>query len=155
MLIVGLGNTLRGDDALGRIAAERTRLHVDPQHVKVIDQVALTPELAAEVADASLAIFLDASVDGPEEHVLTRKLDAQETIAPSAHQLSAPAVMHLARHLYHRAPAAYAITFRARSLNFSDNCLSPAAEQACQAVVNETLAIIHRYSEESKRRPHA
>lgn len=153
-LVIGLGSTLRGDDALGRIAAEQLRQRVDPRRVRVIDQIAPTPELAAEVANASLAIFLDASVDGPPEQILTRRLEAGAADTASAHQLSAPDVLALARRLYNRAAQAYAITFRAHTLDFADHRLSPAAEQACEAIVVETLAIINRFSQTSTQDTH-
>ena len=149
ILVVGLGNTLRGDDALGRIAAQELRLQVDPQQVRVIDQTAPTPELAAEVAAASLVIFLDASVDGPPDRICTHRLGVATPAAPAAHQLTAPAVLQLARQLYDRSVEAYVITFCTSSFDFGDRCLSPAAERACQAFVAETLALIaqHRASD--------
>lgn len=153
VLVIGLGNTLLGDDALGRIAAERVRQQVDPRWVRVIDQVAPTPELAAEVAEASVVIFLDASVDGPEEHVVTRRLDTAEALPVSAHQLTAPAVVDLARQLYQHAPEAYAITSRARSLELADQCLSSSVERACDSLVAEALALVAQYApDESQRR---
>ena len=85
-LIIGIGNTLRGDDALGRIAAERVLDAVDSQKVRVISQCALTPELAAEIAEVALVIFLDASADGPSDQILTRRLTATDAHEPMAHR---------------------------------------------------------------------
>ena len=87
-LVIGFGSTLRGDDALGRIACERLRDVVDPQQVKVVDQAAPTPELAAEVAAASLVIFLDASIDGPAGEVVARRLTAADSSHAMAHSLN-------------------------------------------------------------------
>ena len=61
-LIVGYGNPLRGDDGVGRRAAELVEEAIgDAADVVVCQQ--LTPELAARVGEASLAVFLDASTE--------------------------------------------------------------------------------------------
>ena len=86
-LVVGFGSTLRGDDALGRIACQRLRTVVDPERVKVIDQTAPTPELAAEVALATRVIFLDASANGPTDEVVTCPLAATGLDYAMAHNL--------------------------------------------------------------------
>ncbi|MCA9240332.1 MAG: hydrogenase maturation protease [Planctomycetales bacterium] len=145
-LVIGLGNTLRGDDALGRLAAAKLRQAIDTEWVRVIDQMAPTPELAAEIAQASLVVFLDASIDGPENEVVTRSVAPDSAVATSAHQLTPANLVQLAEQLYGRAPDAYAITFRARSLDFSDNRLTPAAQQGCESVVSEALALLERHT---------
>lgn len=141
-LVIGLGNTLRGDDALGRIASERLRLAVDSERVKVIDQCAPTPELAAEIAAASLVLFLDASADGPTDRIVTRRLSASDALEAMAHRLDPCRLIGLARHLYGRVPEAFAITFRGRSFEFNDHRLSREAEAACDSIVQATLQLI-------------
>jgi hydrogenase maturation protease len=141
-LVVGLGNTLRGDDALGRIAAERLRPAVDPNQVKVIDQCAPTPELAAEMSAVALVIFLDASADGPADRVVTRRLTESAAADSLAHRVDLGGLLGLARRLYGHAPEAYAVTFRGRSFDFSDTQLSQEAEAASHVLVREALRLI-------------
>lgn len=141
-LVVGFGSTLRGDDALGRIACQRLRALVDPSRVKVIDQAAPTPELAAEVAAAALAIFLDASIDGPADEVVTYHLTSSGPSSPLAHRLDTGTIVELAGRLYHRQPEAYLISFRGKSFDIKDHLLSSEAEAACGVIVQRTLEII-------------
>ena len=63
-LIVGYGNSLRGDDGAGYIAAEllRGRLH-DPD-VEILSQQQLLPELMEPMARAAHVVFIDAAVSG-------------------------------------------------------------------------------------------
>ena len=153
VLIIGLGNTLRGDDALGRIAAERLRQQVDPAEVRVIDQCAPTPELAAEMSSASLVIFLDASVDGPVDEVITRHLQPPANLDATSHQLGPSGLLALSGHLYGCTPETFAVTFRGQTFDFEDCRLSPAVEQACQSVIEQTLQLIetHRHEPRAKQ----
>jgi Ni,Fe-hydrogenase maturation factor len=74
VLIVGYGNSLRGDDGAGWHAA--TRLAADPRltGARVLARHQLTPELAAEVASASLVVLVDATTDAPPGSVLLRRV---------------------------------------------------------------------------------
>ncbi len=58
-LVIGYGNTLRRDDALGWLIAEEIgrRQHL---RVRTMSVPQLTPELAAELAAAGTAVFVDA-----------------------------------------------------------------------------------------------
>ncbi|MCA9265088.1 MAG: hydrogenase maturation protease, partial [Planctomycetales bacterium] len=96
ILVIGLGNTLRGDDALGRLAAERLRQRVDPQRVAVIDLISPTPELAAEIAGADLVVFLDASIIGPVRQVVVQRLKAQDNDESLMHQCQPASLVRLA-----------------------------------------------------------
>ena len=142
ILVIGLGSTLRGDDALGRIACQRLRAVVDQHRVKVIDHEAPTPELAAEIARVSLVIFVDASVDGPPDEVVARPLAASGRDQTLAHGLDLNSLVELAGRLYERRPESYLISFRGRSFDLSDQQLSDAAEKACDSIVRKTLALI-------------
>jgi hydrogenase maturation protease len=59
VLVIGYGNTLRGDDAAGPQVAERVASW-GLQHVQARAVLQLTPELAESLAGAGLAIFVDA-----------------------------------------------------------------------------------------------
>ena len=145
-LVIGIGNTLRGDDALGRISAERVLDAVDSQEVRVISQCALTPELAAEIAEVALVIFLDASADGPSDRISTRRLIATDGHQPLAHRDDAPSLLALSGHVYGHIPDAFAITFRGRAFGLSDQRLSAEASAACDLVVRETLRLIDEHA---------
>lgn len=61
VLVVGYGNTLRGDDAAGpRAASTVASWKLPGVIVKAVHQ--LTPELAESLASVSLAVFIDARV---------------------------------------------------------------------------------------------
>jgi hydrogenase maturation protease len=71
VLVVGYGNSLRGDDGVGWHAAGR--LAADPRlaGARVLARHQLTPELAVDVAQASLVVLVDA-VAGAEPREIRR-----------------------------------------------------------------------------------
>ena len=146
VLVIGLGNTLCGDDALGRIASERVQALVDSRQVRVISQCSLTPELAAAMAEVSLVIFLDAAADGPADRIATQQLAATDPLDPITHRLDADALLGLTGHLYGHIPESFAITFRGASFGYSDQQLSPEACAACDLLVQETLRLIGNHA---------
>ncbi len=58
-LVIGYGNTLRRDDALGCLIADKVRCW-QRSGVRSMSLPQLTPELAAELAAAGTAVFVDA-----------------------------------------------------------------------------------------------
>ncbi len=65
VLVIGYGNTLRGDDGAGCYVAERLCALNHEPGLKVLSLHQLTPELAQPVAEAGLVIFIDASIQSP------------------------------------------------------------------------------------------
>ncbi len=142
ILVIGFGSTLRGDDALGRVACQRLRTVVDPLRVKIIDQAAPTPELAADVAAASLVIFLDASVKGPAGRPVIQRLHQARHLNAMGHAFDLRAVVDLADRLYGRRPQTYLISCRGQTFDLSDNRLSNEAKAACNLIVQHTLELM-------------
>ena len=64
VLVIGVGNPLRGDDGLGWHAAEHLRERLVELHATVTSCHQLIPELAEPVSRAERVIFIDARV-GP------------------------------------------------------------------------------------------
>jgi hydrogenase maturation protease len=60
-LVIGYGNTLRGDDAVGRLIAEAIADWELPG-VTALSVHQLVPELAADIAEADRVVFVDAAV---------------------------------------------------------------------------------------------
>ncbi len=68
VLVVGYGNALRGDDGVGQEVAEAVWLQRDRlpglARARVLWVTQLTPELAVDVSEAGLVVFVDAACDG-------------------------------------------------------------------------------------------
>ena len=140
-LVIGFGSTLRGDDAIGRIAAARVRQLASETEIQVIECCTPTPELAFEISRFERVVILDASVDGPAGTVVSRRLSGNVPAEALGHQLDPAALLCLARQWFGSDPQAFAVTFRGEQFDISDCELSPGAEAAIDDMVEETLRL--------------
>ena len=132
-LVVGYGNTLRGDDGVGpRVAEAVEKLNLPG--VRTLVCALLTPELAEPISRAEKVIFVDAAVDAPNE-VQWRKLEPNETSQLMAHAADPRTMLALARDVFGRAPEAWWLTIPAMNLDFSEE-LSPETEAGYHEAVN-------------------
>lgn len=109
VMLIGYGNTLRGDDALGPMAVERLRpLLTD---VEVLRCHQLAPELAEPLARCELAIFVDAAACGEPGTVRLQRLWPKAAgVASLTHHVQPATLLGLARELYGHAPAAMLVS---------------------------------------------
>ncbi|MGE0757709.1 MAG: hydrogenase maturation protease [Pirellulaceae bacterium] len=145
VFVIGIGSTLRGDDALGRIAACLLRERLDSQRVRVLDQSSLLPELAAVIAGASLVLVLDASVDGPPGEVIVRR-ESSESADPAGHACSVSMLLQLTQQLYGTAPPLYSVRCRVPMFQCADYRLSAEAERACAQMVDCVVRLLQDQS---------
>ncbi len=146
VLLIGYGNTLRGDDALGPLAIERLRPLLPDTECLSCQQ--LSPELAERLAECELALFVDAACDGEPGVVRVVGLSAKsgDSSASLTHHVEAAALLELARVLYGRAPQAVLVTGTGADFG---NC-EGLSEQGQQAL-NEICRVIPRLIREFPR----
>ena len=125
-LVIGYGNTLRGDDGVGPRVAEAVAT-LNLPGVRTLACPMLTPELADPIAHAAKVIFVDAAVDAPKE-VQWRKLEPNETSQLMAHAADPRTMLALARDVFGHVPEAWWLTIPAVDLGFGEE-LSPAAQR--------------------------
>lgn len=139
-LVIGCGNTLRGDDAAGCVAAERVA--IARPDVTVLLRHQLTPELAEPVSRAQAVVFLDASAETAPGHVTITRLQPATSADPGVTHHVRPAVLlALAAFLYNNAPTATLITVGASSFAFGAP-LSPQVEAALPQMVAAAMAAL-------------
>ena len=125
-LIIGYGNPLRGDDAVGYEAAVRLGGLAVQQ---------LTPELTDAISQAAQVIFIDAGSTG-EPGTIERR-----TLAPAAgeraaftHYATPEALLAGAHHLFGRCPPAVLITIAGSDFGLGQP-LSEPVRQALEHLV--------------------
>jgi len=141
VLVIGYGNTLRGDDGAGVIVAGRARDLVEG--VDVVTAHQLNPEHAEAVAEHPCVVFVDASVRRQSLGV-SRVSPHEHAQGGSTHVLSPDEILTLAREVYHHVPdRALLLEIPALSMEFGDG-LTPAAsagvEEALQYIRHEAEA---------------
>ena len=137
-LLIGYGNTLRGDDALGPVAIERLRLLLP--EAELISCHQLGPELAERMAACDLVLFIDATCDGEPGTVHMERLTADAEHSGSlTHHLHPATLLELAHALYGHAPQAMLITGVGSAFENGERI----SNQACKAL-DEICRIVPR-----------
>ncbi len=147
-LIIGYGSPIRGDDALGPLAADRLEGRDLPAGVEVMSRHVLTAELVADLADKDRVIFLDAAVDlGPGE-VRCRRIEPDEhAVSTMAHFLDPRELLAWCETLYDHVPETYLITAGGDSFDYASYQLTAAADLALERM----MAWVDRLIDEEPR----
>jgi hydrogenase maturation protease len=132
VLVIGYGNTLRGDDAAGIRAAELIMKRRPEIECVCIHQ--LMPELAEQIAVSDIVIFIDADVNVEQPNV--RLIEpGVEVDQPRTHFISPESLLRLSHQLYQRIPfKAYVIGIPASQFEFSEK-LSESTKKAVEESV--------------------
>ena len=142
-LIIGYGSPIRGDDAIGPLAAEALSDGPLPDGVSVISRHILTAELAEDIAAADRVIFLDASVEGEPGEVRVRRLAPDASaMSTMAHFLDPRELLAWSQALYQHEPITYLVTAAGLSFDYANYTLSPTAATALAAMIARVRALI-------------
>jgi hydrogenase maturation protease len=138
LLIIGYGNTLRGDDGVGpRVADAIEALHLPGVRTLVCQQ--LSPEHAAPISLAETVVFVDAAVDAPQE-VQFRRLEPNDTSQLMAHAADPRTMLALSRDVFGHVPHAWWLTIPAEKMEFTET-LTPAAQRGCADAVKKIKSL--------------
>lgn len=128
VLVIGYGNTLRGDDGLGShiVAALERR---STAGLRIVSAHQLYPEMAEAISQAAYVIFVDASVEGDAGTIQQCDLTpiAKPDILFSPHHLTPESLLYAARTLYANCPAATLITVTGQCFDCIEALSDPVA----------------------------
>jgi hydrogenase maturation protease len=132
LLVIGYGNSLRGDDGVGPRVAEAVEALNLPGVTTLVAGM-LTPELAANVSKADRVILVDAAIDATRE-VHVRPLAPADSSQIMAHAADPRTILALARDVFGHVPEAWWLTIPAMELGFSEQLSSLAEKGVGEAV---------------------
>jgi hydrogenase maturation protease len=132
ILVLGYGNTLRCDDAVGPLVVE-TVAGLRLPGVETLVAALLTPELADPISRAATIVFVDAAMDAPRE-VQLRPCAPAETSQIMAHAADPKTMLALARDVFGHTPEAYLLTIPVENLAIGEE-LSPLAREGMARAV--------------------
>jgi len=135
-LVIGYGNGLRRDDGAGLQVAERLAVRVPSARVVTVHE--LVPELAGDIAGASVVVFADAAADAGGGMTASRIGDDGDP-PPLSHVADPRTLLALAAALHGRRPEAWLVTVPAHDLGFGEG-LSDATARA----VEDAVAAVER-----------
>jgi hydrogenase maturation protease len=146
VLVIGYGNSIRGDDAFGPVVAEQLDQALPPCDVDIFVRHQLTPELAENIRDASLVIFVDASADGTAGEVVCRRLapDPQASLS-MAHHFAPGGLLRCTELAFGHVPETYVLSTRGSCFEFADSELSPPVAAAVPRAIARIRELIARH----------
>jgi hydrogenase maturation protease len=108
-IVIGYGNELRSDDAIGPKVANLINLwHLSNVQSLAVHQ--LTPELAANLANFNLAIFVDASINSESEDVQVESILPTISNMITGHSANPRSLLALTKFLYGYCPPTWLVT---------------------------------------------
>jgi len=146
VLIIGLGNPDRGDDAAGRAVAARLKARV-PSDMRVIESGGEATALLALFGEMDEVILVDAAMSGAAPGTVER-FEAHEAPLPAArfgvstHGFGLAEAIELARALGQLPRRCVVYAIEGRSFALGDP-LSPNVETAVDAVVARILDAVY------------
>lgn len=142
-LVIGYGNTLRGDDGVGyRAAAEISRWNVPNVYVTAVPQ--LTPELASQIAGADRVFFLDADIDPTRRHIQVISLAPNHSNPAINHYSDPSALLSLCQSLYGRLPESLCILIPAIHFDITEE-LSQVAQDGQKQALDYILNLFYSH----------
>ncbi len=133
-LVIGYGNTLRGDDGAGIRAAERVATRFPDAEVLLVHE--LQPEIAETISHYASVIFLDAAAEGVTVNATVMQPSA-DSRPDGSHGQSPATLLALCRNLYGRAPGrSLLVGIPGRNFGFCEH-LSPFAESMVDQAIEE------------------
>jgi hydrogenase maturation protease len=127
-LVVGYGNPLRGDDALGWHAAAALAADPRPADTDVVTRHQLTPELAEDIAAARAAVLIDARLGDPPGCVSIREV-APAPGSSWSHQLRPEDVVGLAQALFGAVPPVFLVTVTGAHFGYGSRLSRPVRDR--------------------------
>lgn len=138
-LIIGYGNSLRGDDGAGYRVAELLRDRTQDPEIEILSEQQLLPELMEAISRAARVIFIDASVSGRAGKVQRIPLRPAPACARFTHHATPESLLAGAQSLYGHTPEATLYTLAGRFFETGEG-LSPSVRRA----VNELVATLEK-----------
>ena len=141
-LVIGYGNTLRADDAIGPAAAAAVAGWGLPG-VVALAVTQLTPELAEPLSAVRLAVFVDArfAARGDPSGVEVRSIEPSGIASAIGHAGDPGSLLALAQAVYGSRPRAWLVTVPATDLGLGDG-LAPQASRRLEDALRRIAELL-------------
>lgn len=142
ILVIGYGNDLRSDDAIGQRVAEKIASKNLP-NVKSLSIHQLTPELAEALASVDMAIFVDACLISETSDVQVKSLLPTATNFLAGHTGDPQALLALTKAIYGHCPQAWWVIVPGENFELGDR-FSPIAENGVAIALEKIADLIQK-----------
>lgn len=148
VLVIGYGNTLRGDDEVGfRVARMLEDCYRDDPDVQVIGAHQLTPEMAEDISASEFVLFLDAAVGEKAGEIKHATVTLRPGPLSFAHFLDPDLLLAAADALYGCVPRAELLTINGASFEVGGS-VSPAILRQMPELFERAHSIVESHRHE-------
>jgi hydrogenase maturation protease len=140
ILLIGYGNELRSDDAVGQRVSDLIASW-KLANLCTLSVRQLTPELAELLANFDVAIFVDAYPATVEQDVQVCSLELGDTNVTMGHSSNPSYLLALTQALYGRSPQAWWVTVPGVNFELDEN-LSPIAKRGIEIALEKINQLI-------------
>lgn len=137
VLVVGIGNPLRGDDGAGPTVVER--LPIGDYDAIAVHQ--LLPEHAATIHLYERVVFIDACVDLPAGQWRIGPVDSREPTVVESHGNHPAWILSLCHTAFHSVPISWCLRIGGRQFELGAT-LSPCVRDAIDNCMPQLLALL-------------
>jgi len=130
LLVLGVGNPSRGDDALGPLFVERLERAALPG-VEVLTDFQLQIEHAMDLIGRARVVFVDAAL---ERGVRLERVEPRADAAAQTHALSPAAVLEVFRQVVGQPPEAFVLAIGGESFELGEGLSATAASNLEEAL---------------------
>lgn len=141
ILIIGYGNPLRSDDAIGQLVAQTMQQRLHHMRIQVYTSYQLVPELASLISSAGLVVFIDARMSGTPGKIFYEGVVPDEQSGSLTHHVTPGSLLAAARELYGNAPDGILISIVGAAFDYGCK-LSPELQQKLPEIADQVKAII-------------
>lgn len=147
ILVIGIGNPIRGDDGLGWQVAGllESRFAGSNLPVDAIQVQQLTMDLVDEINNTNLVVFIDAAAGEPVGQVSSCEISAGTALSVGgSHFFDPQTLLSAVQALYGTHPRAFLFSITTRSFRYCEE-LSPTIQSAIPGFVNLIADTILKY----------
>lgn len=144
VLVVGYGNPLSGDDGVGPAAVEYLQGQVPPplaDRVRWRTDHQLFPELADDLQQVALVIFMDASVAHRPGSVQQMRVEPHGSPQTTFHHLTPQRLLAFTRRVYGYAPPGVLLTVGGAQFDLGTT-LSPEVKRALPLIAEQVWQLV-------------
>ncbi len=125
VLIYGIGNESRGDDALGPMLLRAIESEIDPEQIELIETFQLQVENALDLSGRRAVIFVDAAANLATPYEF-RRVAASVDRTPFTHALSPEALLSVHEKVAGSPPPAWILAIRGEHFELGSDLSEPA-----------------------------
>ena len=148
ILVVGYGNTLRSDDAVGLYAVREMQKMPTRSNIEFMEVHQLQPELAETLSHMDLVVFIDAAMHGISGETHYELVFPASKTPGMSHSIDPETLLFAAKELYGHAPKAILATVAGECFGFGSK-LSPEVEVAMKGLSARVSQLIEEFLEDA------